>query len=582
MHNIVSRVSCSFAMLSILVSPALFGSSGDPACALSGFVVDAVSGESLSNATLELEALAKPQSMRLADLYPGAPVALGGIRYTALSGGGGRFCFAALPQGQYVLWARREGFLESHYGTTSPGQMSQVLDIGPQQEAPVTVRMWPEATMSGVISDSQGRPVTAGLVEVVGTVWFRGRPHTVVVKGAQVTGVGEYKIVGIPPGKYYVRFRPLDSAQLCGGCLPAQQTTREFVPTFYPSGLTTRDAVAIEVGLGDRVSKLHIVARQGAKFTVSGRMRISGTVPEFASLWLLAQDEEPTAWVLGSSVADREGGFRFLNVAPGTYGLHYFMGGTSGISVGRVETAVRDGDVTVDIDGPPPLRLSGKVTVDGVAGAKLKGMKVALVPADRIMDPSCSGEVQENGEVVLEGCSVGRYTLAVSTGRVHYVKQILYAGADITNGVLTGRHNGAELRIALREGAARIRGTLSPAKSAWYVVVPVELPAQVLPVQARLGYSDGTGTFLVEGLPPGRFAVVGLAAPDLSALHNPDALLALAALGTEVQLRENEEAVITAPLISALEGQRALRLAGVGSLTAHGSSFNGSRMRFHD
>ncbi len=187
--------------------------------------------------------------------------------------------------------------------------------------------------------------------------------------------------------------------------------------------------------------------------------------------------------------------------------------------------------------------------MEGSTGAKLKGTKLALMPTDRIMDPSCIGEAQENGEAVLERCSPGRYTVAVApVAPTQYVKQILYAGAHVNHGLLlTGTESAAELRVVLREGAARIRGRLSPAKSAWYVVVPRELPAQLLPFQLRLGHSDSTGTFLVEGL-PGRFTVVGLTAPDVSVLHNPDALLALLTLGTEVRLSENEEAAITTPV----------------------------------
>jgi hypothetical protein len=298
------------------------------------------------------------------------------------------------------------------------------------------------------------------------------------------------------------------------------------------------------------VSKVNIIGRQGSMFTVSGKLRMSGQAPEFASLGLFADDEEPTAWIIGSGMTDGEGGFRFLNVAPGSYSLFYLVGGMQGVSVGRVQVSVTDRDITaLGIDAQPPVRLRGTVAVDGSAGAK--GIKVALMPTDGIMDPGCFGEAQENGEIVLESCNAGRYIVAVaSTARTQYVKQIAYAGADITNDFVTVSDGGAALRVVLRRGAARIRGTLSPPKSGWYVVVPREVPAQVLPAQAQLGHSDSTGSFLIEGLPPGRFAVVGIAAPDVSALHNADALIALASLGTEVQVKESEEAVITVPLMT--------------------------------
>lgn len=558
MMRIICLPACIFATISFLGSYESSGNFTDAACALSGFVVDAVLGEKVQDATVELAALPSigAQSIVIADLFPGAPPPLNKRRYTALSGPGGQFCFSELPQGQYVLSARKEGFLDSNYGTLSPWEMPQIIDIKQEQYRDTTLRMWPAATISGMVSDTGGQPVTSGVVEALTTVWFRGRPHTVVIKAGRVTTAGAYKVAGMQPETYYVRFRSADSALLCGACIPSQQVERTFVPTYYRSGSAPRDAVPIQLSVGQRVS-LNIVANRGVTFTVSGRLRISGIQPEYASLWLVDEHEEPTAWVIGNGMTDPEGGFRFFNVAPGAYGLFYLAGRTEGMSVGRIDVAVKDRDVVAcDIDAPQPVRLRGTVAIEGLGGATLKGTKLVLTPTDRIMDPSCIGEVQDNGEVVLEGCSAGRYRVALaSLAHPYYVKRILYAGDDITNGFLVATQNSGKLRIVLRQGAERIRGTFSSAKSAWYVVVPAELPVDVLPAQIRVGHSDSMGGFVVEGLPPGRFAVVGIAAPNVSTLHNPKALGSLAALGTEVRVGENEEAYITTPVISSLSGR---------------------------
>ncbi len=324
MSLLVVFLAYRFAVASLASSPAPSSHSTDTACTLSGLVVDAVSGQSVPNVTIEVAALARHRSMTAADLYPGAPLPLGGMRYTALSGGDGRFCFPGLPQGQYVLWARKDGFLNSNYGAASPNSLPEIVDVATMQHPTVTVRMWREATISGAIYNSKGEPLTAGVVEALSTVWFRGRPHIVVVKAAPVTAPGKYNIIGIGPGKYYVRFRPPDSAQACAAAALVQEVAEGFLPTYYPSATGLGEAVPVEVGLAERVSKLDIVARQGATFTVSGRLQMSGKAAEYTSLWLLAQDEEPTAWIIGSSMTDGEGGFRFSNVAPGAYGLFLF------------------------------------------------------------------------------------------------------------------------------------------------------------------------------------------------------------------------------------------------------------------
>jgi hypothetical protein len=156
MRKDVHFAICALAMVMFLVEPALCSISSSGTCILAGYVTDALSGQKVHDTTVELTALGggddrHDRPMERLHLLPLQPAS--GVRYETRSGSNGEFCFGSVPQSQYILSAKREGFLDSNYGTAAPSQLSAILDLAQDQPLDVIVRIWPEATVSELVND---------------------------------------------------------------------------------------------------------------------------------------------------------------------------------------------------------------------------------------------------------------------------------------------------------------------------------------------------------------------------------------------------------------------------------------------
>lgn len=207
------------------------------------------------------------------------------------------------------------------------------------------------------------------------------------------------------------------------------------------------------------------------------------------------------------------------------------------------------------------VSVKGTVSVEGEIKVELQSIRITLMPIEA-MGPSCETDVHVDGDFVLEGCSPGRYTINMLAPAGTFLKAVRYGDTDITESPVVIGSSGPELKIVLERGGARLRGTIAAPEaeasvSACYLVA--RRTSQVDSSGMRLGHSDRGGAFFVKDLPPGRYRVFGFVTLDRGAVATSRTLRALESFGTEVDLKENEEAMVTTPLISADEAERIFR-----------------------
>ncbi len=531
-------------------------------CDVSGRVVDSQSGMTVRKAVLTLEPVGGHQrKMSLAaNPYLGSSSAAGRSRYTARSGADGEFCFGPpVAAGQYELSAKKRGYLTTGYGSMGSFQRSAILEV--RSESSVddrTVRLIPHGVISGRVVDSEGEPIDTGVVQLLSTAWLSGKRRILVAKTALPNDLGEFRIAGLQTGTYYVRFQPRPSG---GSPHPPEADNidiGEGVPTYYSSAIAFRQASPIGIGTGMHVSGIDIIAREGATYTVQGRLLISGKPPEFSSISLVPEGMEPATVIVGGG-AGPGGEFYFPNTAAGTYDLFYLAGLEGKTSVGKTILNVVDQDVTgIFLEAPPTVSISGSVTVDGENDADISKVVVRLTTAEALVGPNYDAAVRSDGSFVLEDCSLGRYRLSVLAPPQMYFKEARYGSRDVVDHEIEVSDVGSDLKVVLRNGVTRLSGTIAAGdagghwEGAYYVVLPLRRPFD--PFGIRFGHTDNRGAFVVEGLPPGRYRVFGFATPDIGAFQNPNILNTPKSLGTEVKLTESREAVVTTDLISAKDG----------------------------
>ncbi|MCS6954607.1 MAG: hypothetical protein NZM33_17350, partial [Bryobacteraceae bacterium] len=344
------------------------------------------------------------------------------------------------------------------------------------------------------------------------------------------------------PGRYYVRFDPDVTARFGEGT-----SSTALLATYHPHASSLVQARPVSVAPGEVLSSIDIVARAGAGSTVSGRLLLGGRPPSVASLQLLGRPEEPSAWIVGGSVLDDEGGFLFSNVAPGEYRLFYLVGNEGGISAGAVDLTVADGKLpSLRVDVPEPVSLRGRLLIEGTESTSSNEVIISLMPEGNIMHPACTSKPSSDGGFLLLGCSPGLYHVRVtSLPEGHYVEQVLSGRSPVRDPLLRLDREAPELKVLLRRGAARIRGRLASRNPAWYLIT-----AETESWPRAFGIAGRDGVFTVDHLPPGRYSVVGMSAPVLSALHDSESLRALQARGADVFAAEGEHLEVTTPVVS--------------------------------
>lgn len=513
--------------------------SGKAPCLLSGTVADD-KNQAVPGALLVLIKPNARQDALIDGLELGAPLPLGRPEQTTTTDSSGAFCFDSIAAGEYVLQARKEGYLPANYGSRSPLQLPEVFHISGSDSKVVFLRLVPGGTVSGRVADAAGRPLKSGVVRLLTEVWYRGERRWVAVKGAPVSADGGYRISDLPPGRYFARFDP-DAAS----GLPDGSSTAPARPTYYPRSETLSMARPISVSAGEVLSNINIVAAPGGGSSLFGRLLLNGRPPSLASLQLLKKREEPTAWILGASMLDEKGGFRYSNVAPGDYRLFYLVREGGGTSAGAVDLTLEDGAVSeIRLEIPEPVSVKGRALIEHATGTTSGHVTIFLMPATGILNPGCTSRPTSDG-FLLEGCSPGLYHVRVtSLPESHYVREVLYGESPVRERPFRLDRETRELKVLLRSRAARVAGQLATRNSGWYLIMG---EGEANPM--ALGCADRDGSFSVDHLRPGRYHLVGMVAPNPSTFHHPESLRALLARGTQVSAAEGERVEITVPVV---------------------------------
>jgi hypothetical protein len=172
---------------------------------------------------------------------------------TTVTDESGRFTVRDLKPGNYLLKATRNGYTqttrarnpETVTASFTIGPNSLLIDVG-------SLRMVRAGTISGIFLDNQGRTIPgAAVAAVIPDALNRARYAPVQV--AQTNDRGEYRLVGLPAGEYFV-FASLPNPT---------PGTAEFAGrnVFYPGVSQLTDATPIVVVEGENVSAMNIAWR---------------------------------------------------------------------------------------------------------------------------------------------------------------------------------------------------------------------------------------------------------------------------------------------------------------------------------
>ena len=298
---------------------------------------------------------------RVVEAHSGNPVASASIRVTRIGSAGvvaeletdgdGRFSAPDLPGADYRLEVSRSNYV------------SAVVEAPAKSEP--TVRLIRCGVITGSVTDPAGQPVPGADVLIM-TQSATGGPMRPFDNEGRTGNDGQYRIHGLPPGRYAVVVSYGSSTRAVGGT-GGSVTSARFGSGFLFYGGNTRPQFFTVAG-GEEYRGVDFTVQPVGSYTVSGKVESAGADGRF---WLALTQVDQPALAVAVTEAAEDGSFHFEGVPPGSYDL--FASGPAparGFRGGMLEKDPLYGRAHVDVGG---------MNVEGVSVAVAKGASVAFV-----------------------------------------------------------------------------------------------------------------------------------------------------------------------------------------------------------
>ena len=559
--------------------------------ALSGFVIDAVTGSPLAGAVVTLY-----------------NVGSGGSALQQFTDTKGRFVFSGLPASTgYRLRASRLGYFDGAYGNAAiASQLGQPIALSPGQwRDRLVIALHPPSSIIGTVVDEFGDPAVRAEVQALYAIRSAGNWHFAAGPRAQTDDRGVFRLSNLPEGTYAVSvaLHQLIGATVVDG-LPAVSTeVLGYAKSYYPGVPSISDARTVTVGPGEQ--------RRGVDFrlmltpTYAIRGTVAGSVDISRNLVARLVPDGPADHGSLSEVArariDAGGGFMFEYVPVGRYVVdvrgttsEYILSPSIGSSLALAgptrPLAPGESSRTLDINSGPSLtvafsergvtglawgqahvtvdrnidklvvplkragHISGSISWDSAPPARLPGSAVLRAePANG--SPALTAPqtrlrlTQDPAPFDIEGLLAGEYLLRPDIPGV-LVSSITWHGQDYTDRPLdlSAGDDLPDVIVRLRTDGASVSGTVrsksgEPATDAAVLYFPASsaLRRNYGLKPTRLGaVRVSSGEFVVGPVPAGDYCLMAVPAALAFAWQDPDALAGLEGSATRLSLRWGE------------------------------------------
>ena len=520
-------------------------------CTVEGYVRNSSTGEALAKANVSL-------------FSNGGGGGRGGPQQQlgAATDSTGKFTIRGIEPGQYRISAGRNGYVRSEQSGRRAISPGPALTLATSQKITnIEVRLTPHGVVTGRIHDSDGEPVVRANVQLMRYHFNQqGQRELTQMNGDQTNDLGEYRIFGVPPGKYFVSVVAGDGPFWTGGGAIAEVTSgiESAVPTYYPGAADPSQATVIEVPMGGSVQGIDVRVLKARTYQVSGvvvgapagrRQGMVMLVPNSRTAGL--QSFRP---LMGQWRPD--GKFTVRGVSPGSYLImaNSFENDQRMQGTGEVEVGDRNVD-NAQVTMQPSFELTGLVRLEGEGAVEFNNTNLSLMPRERGTRfggmGGGGGRVEADGKIALRQIMAGHYDVLVNgLPENHYVKTIRVGEADaLTDGarILPGM----QLDVVVSAKSARVSGSVTNEKGEPVGSASVVLFAPKAPPARRMKMApvDQQGQFSLSGIAPGDYYLAALDETESGVFWDPEFLVKHDKLIEKISLRESATESKTLKLI---------------------------------
>jgi Carboxypeptidase regulatory-like domain len=517
-------------------------------CKISGLVVKLAGSEPIRGATAQLQS-ADDRSQSV----------------TILTDADGRFSLKGIEPGRYHLRVSRNGFVLQEYGQRSVDDPGSVLSLRAGQDlTDVVFRLIPSAVISGRVLNEDGEPQPWVNVSAMRQAYEEGKKQLVVEANFQTNDLGEYRLFGLRPGRYFISAMAQQWERLRGERQSSGSDTGQqgYAKTFYPGVIEASKATAFTVKAGEEIPSVDILLRPVRVFQVHGKLfnDITHRPGTNAGVALRPRGRrfEWDERVKFAQVIKPDGTFDVDGVLPGSYYLigHWFDGGKLYTARTAVDVTTSDVDASL-LSITAGVSINGRVFWDGPPSLKDPELYVNLRATDVELFSAASERVGQDNLFTLKNVGEGAYELEVmGESQDCFLKGVRYGEDDaLETGFTITRGSPASLEVTISSRGGRVKGSVAnadhlPAAGVWVVLVP-DPPRRGQERLYKTQTTDQFGHFDIHGIAPGDYKLFSWDEVEEGAWQDPEFLKPFEEKGERVSVKELDQKTVNLTTIAA-------------------------------
>jgi hypothetical protein len=482
-----------------------------PHCAVSGVVVNSITGESLPRAQVTM---------------------YGPETRSTLTDGDGHFSFEDVAQAMVGFQARKPGFTVASHRVDF-----RVQTCTTDTSSGVKVALVPTAAIVGRITDPNGDPIDDVPVRVGKYVFSEGRKQFNMAGSGTTNYDGRFRVANLDAGSYILIVGPSSPSFMA--------RARDITPVSYYPGVADRASAApIDAKPGSKV-EINMTVNEVPAFKVSGRVAGVSSEARGVSIEMKNEAGDDVGMTVGSRREANE--FSIIGVPAGSYRVRVTAFERDGITMtGSTRVSVSHDISNLQVPVAAPMTLNVNVRAEGVEpSSSSNGNPLAMV---RLISTSEEGQaafmtplgnkLQRWG---IKNVERGTYIAEISSNGPGYVASARLGGTDLLREPVTIESDQDPVEIIVRNDSGQLSGTVVGGSQLLIVAIPSD--NVLYPPRAGAFSQTGAAKFQMN-LAPGDYTVFAMD-PEGVEYTNPRVMEKYASYGVHVSISPQEKKEIT-------------------------------------
>ncbi len=474
--------------------------------------------------------------------------------HPVLTDADGRFALTRVPAGAHQITAVKTGYAEARFGAHGSGPALRVEVAAGAVVNGIDIRLARSGAISGRVVDDAGDPLPNSTVTADRVVRIDGRLDTRSVATAQTDDLGEYRLFGLPEGRFVVG--------VTGTGMDSLQNTPGFTDvvwsrTFYPGVPSLAQAQPVTIVPGADVPGIDFTSTPMRRPSLSVTVVDPNGEPTDAQVTFGSESRLGSTSVRMGITPSRN--TTVARLEPGSWVV--LAVGSKGVGMTRVTLGADDEAVTIAMTRGG--RLSGHVVSDGSPIPPNAIVDIEAIPADPALATAGiflrSRRMEADGRFVLTNL-LGPRLLRLRAGPKGWLlKDVVSDGRSMLDVplVFSGNETITDVEVILSNHRSTLTGNVTTADAGhtaaadYSVLVFPSDPARLRNTErwARWARPRVRGDFVIDDLLPGDYLAVAVADVDETQWQNADYLERFRSRATPVTLGDRENKHIALELV---------------------------------